>query len=91
MISEVLKDLFLSEIIPLIKKYNPDNLGDCDPNIKGLVFEGAYEECLHRIRKHIAIKLNLDSYQIYSHRKKKKWFNVQQEEIINIQTGIKRH
>ena len=90
LISEGLKDLFLSEIIPLIKKYNPDNLGDSDLNIKWQTFEGAYEECLHRIRKPIAIKLNLDPSRIYSQKKKKKWFNVQQEEIINIQTRIKR-
>ena len=90
LISEGLKDLFLSEIIPLIKKYNPENLGDSDPNIKWLAFEGAYEECLHRIDKHIVIKLNLDPSRIYSQKKKKKWFNVLQDEIINIQTRIKR-
>ena len=92
LISVGLSDLFKSEIIPLINNFKPEVFNDVemDEDIKWMAFEGAFEESLHRIRKHIAIKLNLDPSRIYSIRKNNKWINRNGEVLADIQTRIKR-
>ncbi|WP_334097073.1 reverse transcriptase domain-containing protein, partial [Helicobacter typhlonius] len=90
LITSGLSELFESELIPLIQKYNPDNLGDIDEDTKWIAFEGAFEEALHRMRCHVAVKLNLDPNRIYSQRSKKRWINKSTDELACIQLTIKR-
>lgn len=66
-----LSDLFKNELIPLLEEFKPDSIDINDDNLKFIIFEGAFEEVMHRIRKHIAVKLNLNLEKIY---KKKKIF-----------------
>ena len=90
LITSGLSELFESELIPLIQKYNPDNLGDIDEDTKWIAFEGAFEEALHRMRCHVAVKLNLDPNRIYSQRYKKRWINKSTDELACIQLTINR-
>ena len=85
LISEGIKELFNDELIPIIKDYNPDTLQNIDDEAKWRIFEGAYEEVIHRIRIHIATKLNLDPKKIYTNSHKRKWFNKTDEDLITIQ------
>ena len=89
LIAEGIKELFEDELIPLINDYNPDTLHEIDEDIKWKVFEGAYEEVIHRIRIHIATKLNVDPSKIYIKSHKKKWFNNINEELITTQLHTK--
>ena len=90
LISSGLSELFESELIPLIQRYRPDILGDIDEDTNLLAFEGEFEEALHRMRCHIATKLNLNPERIYSQRSKKRWINRTTEELASIQTTVKR-
>ncbi|MDE6432102.1 MAG: hypothetical protein K2L13_01770, partial [Opitutales bacterium] len=89
LISQGLADLFKYELIPLIEEFNPDSLDIEDNNLKWIIFEGAFEEMLHRIRMHIAIKLNLNPDRIYKKKKKSQWINKIHEEITSIQMRTK--
>lgn len=66
LIYDGINKLIENELIPLIEEYNPDTWPELDKDIKRKVFEGVYEEIIHRIRVHIATKLNLDTNRIYN-------------------------
>lgn len=59
-ISSCLKDLIQFELTPLIIEFNPTAMEDADLQLRWKVFEGAYEESLHHIRSHVALKLNIE-------------------------------
>ena len=88
-ISPGLRELFVNEIIPLIKEYSPDKLGNCDQETKWNVFEGAYEESLHRIRIHIAIKLGLNPDYIYRNNSRGRFINNNLDELTSIQSKLR--
>lgn len=89
LITPGLKDLFANELVPIIEQYSPEKWFDVEEDIRWHIFEGAFEECLHRIRLHIANKLNWDPKRMYSAKLKKKWINKDQQTIANIQLNIK--
>lgn len=89
MIVSGLKDLFINELIPLIEEYKPDKLGDVDPDVKWSAFEGVYEESLHRICMHIALKLELDPVRIYHRRRNNLFINKPVEKLFDIQSNLR--
>jgi hypothetical protein len=64
-IRERLIDLFKNDLNPLLKEFQPepDNFDEWQ------AFEGAYEECLHLIRRHIMKALDRDEKRLYGTRK----------------------
>ncbi|KAK8870473.1 hypothetical protein M9Y10_008356 [Tritrichomonas musculus] len=84
-----LKDLFINELIPMIEENKPDKLGDVDPDAKGSAFEGVYEESLHRIRMHIAFKLEIDPFRIYHHRRNNLFIIKTVEKLFDIQMNLR--
>lgn len=85
LVSNGLKELFEGELIPLLSYYDPDKFENLDQDVAWKLFEGAFEESIHRIRLHIATKLNIDVDRIYSNKMKKRWSNKIQEELADIQ------
>jgi hypothetical protein len=60
-----LTDLFKMDLILMLKDFQP-----CPGNFQEwLAFEGAYEECLDRLRKHILKSLDRDTRTLYGTRK----------------------
>ena len=84
-----LKDLFENELIPLLKEFDPRSITSDDTELKWTVFEGAYEEVMHRIRVHIACALNFDPVKIYKKSHHKKWLNKTYDELSAIQNDTK--
>lgn len=89
LISPGLKELFKDEIIPLIDKYAPYNWTDIDEDTRWHIFEGAFEESMHRIRVHIANKLDIDPKWIYPKTFKKSWINKDQRSLANLQFNVR--
>lgn len=61
---------------------------DVDPQLRWKVFEGACEESLHRIRSHVALKLNIEPSYIYHKRNKHQFTNIRHEELFSIQRRL---
>jgi hypothetical protein len=63
-VKEGLTDLFQGELNPLLEQM----IARTEEHSEGLGFEGAYEECLHRIRQHVRLAIGRDPNRIYGAR-----------------------
>ena len=71
MIKDSIPNLFKDELIPLMKQYNLENIDqDITEELKWKAQIGVIEECIHRIRQHIMIKLDKNLTWLYSKPKK---------------------
>jgi 3-dehydroquinate dehydratase len=64
-VKEGLSDLFKGELNPLLTRMMPRT----DDHTEWIAFEGAYEECMHRIREHIILAIGRDLRRLYGERR----------------------
>jgi hypothetical protein len=64
-VKEGLSDLFRGELNPILEQMMPRT----DEQDEWTAFEGAYEECMHRIREHILLAIGRDPKRLYGERR----------------------
>jgi hypothetical protein len=64
-VKEGLSDLFRGELNPILEQMIPRT----DDHQEWLGFEGAYEECMHRIRVHIILAIGRDPDRLYGEKR----------------------
>jgi hypothetical protein len=55
-----------------------------------LGFEGAYEECMHRIREHILLAIGRDSKRLYRERRTNPKLQAATEKSVEVMVGIQQ-
>jgi hypothetical protein len=85
-VKEGLKDLFKGELNPILEQMMPRS----NDHEEWLGFEGAYEECMHRIREHILLAVGRDSKRLYGARQTNPKIQAATEKSVEVMVGIQQ-